>query len=653
MQDETGSGRQGEATTSSVVSLSPAPKPQKSKPQIPKPKSQKRPSAKPKKPSTDVLVPSAGKPPAQVAVAPPAKPVDRPPPGHYTAQAIDRAFKANLARLTMGVSPAGLARLQFSWLAHMAMSPGKQLELAEKANRKLTRLMTYAGQAALDPNTPPCIEPLPQDRRFSGDAWQKWPYNLFYQSFLLTQQWWHNATTDISGLAEADERAVSFIARQMLDRYAPSNFIWTNPETFKQTLEEGGMNLVRGAQNLVEDWQRTVAGKKPVGTEDFKVGEKLAVTPGKVVYRNHLIELIQYTPTTEQVHPEPILIVPAWIMKYYILDLSPHNSLVKYLVDQGHTVFMISWRNPTSEDRDLGLEDYRRLGVMDAVDAVSAIVPDRKIHAAGYCLGGTLLSIAAAAMAREHDDRLATITCFATQVDFTEAGELMLFIRESQVAYIEDMMWDQGFLDGYQMAGAFQILRSNDLIWSRVVHEYLQGRQQGMIDLMAWNADLTRMPYRMHSEYLRGLFLDNDLAAGRYMVEGRPVSLSDIRAPIFAVGTVKDHVAPWHSVYKLTVHPATDVTFVLTSGGHNAGIVSEPGHPRRHYQIATNHAGHNYIDPDTWQAQTPTTQGSWWPAWHAWLVEKSGAETAPPPMGAPDAGYRPLCDAPGTYVLQD
>ena len=639
MQDETGSVGQGEATA--VVSLPTTPK------------AQKQSSTRTEKPSSNALVPSTSKPSAPAVVAPPAKPVDRPPPGHYTAQAIDRAFKANLARLTLGASPAGMARLQFSWLAHLATSPGKQLELVEKANRKLMRLMTYAGQAAINPNTPPCIEPLPQDRRFSGDAWQKWPYNLLYQSFLLTQQWWHNATTDISGLSEADERAVSFIARQMLDRYAPSNFIWTNPETFKQTIEEGGMNLVRGAQNLVEDWQRTVAGKKPVGTEDFKVGEKLAITPGKVVYRNHLIELIQYTPTTETVHPEPILIVPAWIMKYYILDLSPHNSLVKYLVDQGHTVFMISWRNPTSEDRDLGLEDYRRLGVMDALDAVSAIVPDRKVHAVGYCLGGTLLSIAAAAMAREHDERLATITCFATQVDFTEAGELMLFIRESQVAYIEDMMWDQGFLDGYQMAGAFEILRSNDLIWSRVVHEYLQGKRQGMIDLMAWNADLTRMPYRMHSEYLRGLFLDNDLAAGRYMVDGRPVSLSDIRAPIFAVGTVRDHVAPWHSVYKLTVHPATDVTFVLTSGGHNAGIVSEPGHPRRHYQIATNHAGDNYVDPDTWQAQTPTTDGSWWPAWHDWLVGHSGAETAPPPMGAPDAGYRPLCDAPGTYVLQD
>ncbi|GER08474.1 poly-beta-hydroxybutyrate polymerase [Iodidimonas muriae] len=578
---------------------------------------------------------------------------DRVPPGHYTAQAIDRAFKANLARLTNGLSPAGLADLYFNWLAHLSLSPGKHAELAEKASRKLARLMLFAGQSGANPEVPPCIEPLPQDRRFAGKEWQQWPYNLIYQSFLLSQQWWYNATTDIDGLSDKDEQVISFVARQLLDLYAPSNFIWTNPEILKATIEQGGMNLIKGAQNLAADWQRGMAGKKPVGTDDYQVGQNIAVTPGKVVYRNHLIELIQYTPTTDKVYPEPILVVPAWIMKYYILDLSPHNSLVKYLVDQGHTVFMISWRNPTSEDRNLGMEDYRRLGVMDVLDAVSSIVPDRKVHAVGYCLGGTLLSIAAAAMARDGDDRLATITTLATQVDFTEAGELMLFIRESEVSYLENMMWDRGFLDGSQMAGAFQILRSNDLIWSRLAHEYLLGKRAGMNDLMAWNADLTRMPYKMHSEYLRGLFLNNDLASGRFMVEGRPINLADIRTPIFAVGTVKDHVAPWRSVHKITFHPATDVTFLLTSGGHNAGIVSEPGHPRRNYQVATKHAGETYIDPDTWHAQTPYKDGSWWPEWQAWLAGHSTGPVAPPPMGTPGKRYAPICDAPGTYVFQE
>ncbi|MEZ5934947.1 MAG: alpha/beta fold hydrolase [Alphaproteobacteria bacterium] len=573
-------------------------------------------------------------------------------PGFYGTLALDRAFKAGLARLTNGISPAGMTALYVDWLAHLALSPGKQLQLVEKAARKSARLALYLGQTASGVNAPPCIEPLPQDRRFRHESWQQWPFNLLYQSFLMTQQWWHNATTEIDGLSEKRERVLAFVARQILDRYSPSNALFTNPEVLARTMEQGGMNLLRGAQNAVEDWQRSIAGWKRPDGNGFVVGKDVAVTPGKVVYRNRLIELIQYAPTTDRVHAEPVLIVPAWIMKYYILDLSPANSLVRYLVDHGHTVFMISWLNPTYDDRDLGMADYRRLGPMAALDAIAAIVPDRKVHAVGYCLGGTLLSIAAAAMARDGDDRLASITTFATQVDFSEAGELMLFINDSEVAFLESMMWDQGYLDGAQMAGAFQLLRSNDLIWSRLIQEYLMGERQGMNDLMAWNADVTRMPYRMHSEYLRGLFLNNDLANGRCMVDDRPVNLADIRAPIFAVATEKDHVAPWRSVHKITVHPATDITFLLTSGGHNAGIVSEPGHKGRRYRIATKRAGERYLDPDRWLAAVPATEGSWWPAWQTWLAGLSTERTAPPAMGAPDNGYPPLEDAPGLYVLQ-
>ena len=575
---------------------------------------------------------------------------DQPTPGYYAAQTVDRAFKANLARLTAGISPAGLARVYFDWLSHLALSPGKQLELVEKAARKVARFSRYAGQTAINPRTPPCIDPLPQDRRFANTAWQQWPYNFFYQSFLLNQQWWHNATTEIDGLAPESERVVSFIARQMMDHWSPSNIPWLNPEVIQATQATGGTNLLKGWRNFLEDSERSAGGKPPIGADAYQVGENLAVTPGKVVYRNHLIELIQYTPTTRQVYAEPILIVPAWIMKYYILDLSPENSLVRFLVDQGHTVFMVSWRNPGSADRNLGMPDYRRLGPMAALDAVSAIVPGQKIHAVGYCLGGTLMSIAAAAMARDGDQRLASLTTLATQVDFTEAGELMLFIGESEVAYLEKMMSDQGYLDGKQMAGAFQILRSNDLFWSRMVHDYLLGQRRPMNDLMAWNADLTRMPYRMHSEYLRWLFLNNDLVSGRYRVDGRPAVIDDIRAPIFAVGTVKDHVAPWRSVYKIHLFAdADEVTFVLTSGGHNAGIVSEPGHPRRRYQIRTHHEGETYIDPDRWQQTTPTRQGSWWPAWQTWLSERSSGKIAARAPGNED--YPPIAEAPGTYVL--
>ena len=569
------------------------------------------------------------------------------------ASSIDRMLFAQLGRVTLGLSPAALILAYLDWLVHLAFAPGKQTELVEKSLRKMLGFAVYARQVASDPNTPPCIEPLPQDKRFAGPEWQRWPFNLHYQAFLLTQQWWHNATTGIHGMSSRSEEIVSFAGRQVLDVFSPSNIPVLNPEVLKATAEQGGLNLARGIKNFVEDWERAVQGQRPVGAEAFQVGKTVGITPGKVVFRNRLIELIQYAPTTDAVAAEPVLIVPAWIMKYYVLDLSPHNSLVKYLVDHGHTVFMISWKNPGADDRDLGMDDYRTLGVMEALQAISAIVPGRKVHAVGYCLGGTLLAIAAAAMARDDDDRLRSLTLLAAQTDFHEGGELMLFINESQVGFLENIMWEQGYLDTKQMAGAFQLLRSNDLIWSTAVREYLLGQREPMTDLMAWNADATRMPYRMHSEYLRGLFLNNDLADGHYEVGGRPIAVRDIRVPIFAVGTVWDHVAPWRSVYKVHLLSETDVTFVLTNGGHNAGIVSEPGHRGRHYQIATRRASDKYLDPEIWQATAPQQEGSWWTAWQAWLAARSSDRVSPPPLGAPERGYPPLSDAPGTYVLQE
>jgi polyhydroxyalkanoate synthase len=565
----------------------------------------------------------------------------------------DRLFTATMGRYTAGISPASLGLAYADWALHLAASPGKWQILLEKAVRKAVRLATYAPQAYSDPTCPCCIEPLPQDHRFRSEAWQRWPFNVIYQAFLLNQQWWHNATTGIGGVSAHHEQVVSFVARQLLDAVSPVNFIATNPEALETTIREGGQNLVHGAMNLVADWERAVGGKPPIGADAFQPGQNVAVTKGQVVYRNRLIELIQYAPETSEVYSEPILIVPAWIMKYYILDLSPANSLVHYLVGRGHTVFMISWHNPTVEDRDLGMEDYLRLGVLDALKAVRTIVPERKVNAVGYCLGGTLLSIAAAFLAREGEAALNSVTLLAAQTDFTEAGELMLFIDDSELNYLEAIMWDQGYLDTKQMAGMFQLLRSNDLIWSRLVHEYLMGQRSPIdFDLMAWNADTTRMPYRMHSEYLRRLFLNNELFEGRYQVDGRPVVLSDVRAPIFVVTTEADHVAPWRSVYKINLVSDTDVTFVLTSGGHNAGVVSEPGHKHRHFRISHRPSGETYIDPDTWYLNNPSTQGSWWPVWAEWLERKSAGRAAPPPLGAPDKGYPPLGAAPGQYVLE-
>ncbi|HEY6993244.1 MAG TPA: alpha/beta fold hydrolase [Xanthobacteraceae bacterium] len=570
------------------------------------------------------------------------------------ADVTDRSLHAAVARFTAGLSPAALAHAYLDWATHLFYSPGKRLQLVDKAARKAIRFANYASHCVPLGHQPPCcIEPLPQDKRFVGEAWQKWPYNLIYQGFLLHQQWWHNATTGVYGVTRQHEDMVAFAARQILDMFSPSNFIPTNPEILQHTVKSGGMNLVTGLQNLAEDWERNVSGKKPVGSENFVVGRDVAVTPGKVVYRNRLIELIQYAPATDRVRPEPVLIMPAWIMKYYILDLSPQNSLVRYLTQQGFSVFMVSWNNPGPEDRDLGMEDYRTLGPMAALDAIGAIVPDRKVHAVGYCLGGTLMAIAAAAMARDGDDRLRSLTLLAAQTDFTEAGELMLFINEGQLAFLEDMMWEQGFLDTRQMAGAFQLLRSNDLIWSYMIRNYLMGEREPMIDLMAWNADATRMPYRMHSQYLRRLFLGNDLAEGRFEAAGKPVALTDIRVPIFAVGTQRDHVAPWRSTYKIHLLADTEVTYLLATGGHNAGIVSEPGRDRRSFQVMTKTAADRYVDPSAWLMQAPPKQGSWWPEWAAWLDARSGGPVAPPGVGAAAAGYPPLGDAPGSYVLQE
>jgi polyhydroxyalkanoate synthase len=556
------------------------------------------------------------------------------------------------ARFTAAISPAAL-RLAFSdWAMQLLNSPGKQQLLIEKAGRKWIRLMLYLTGRMRDPDCPPCIEPLRQDRRFADPDWRQPPFDVVYQSFLLGQQWVHNAMTGVRGVSSAHERIVDFTMRQLLDIVSPSNFPWSNPEILKKSIEENGQNFLRGGINFWEDWERAVAGRPPVGTERFEVGRDVAVTPGTVIYRNELIELIQYSPATPEVRPEPVLIVPAWIMKYYVLDLSSNNSLVRHLVGRGFTVFMISWRNPGVEQRDLGLEDYRRLGIIDSLEVIEKVCGTSRVHACGYCLGGTLLAIAAAALGRDEHRHLASVTLMAAQTDFTEAGELMLFINESQVAYLEDIMWEQSYLDARQMSGAFQLLRSNDLIWSQIVKEYMLGERPAMTDLMAWNADLTRMPYRMHSEYLRKLFLNNDLAEGRYEVDGRPAALSDIDVPIFVVATESDHVAPWKSVHKIHLLTDSDVTFVLTTGGHNAGIVSEPGHPHRSFRIGARHDHQAYLDPESWAAGATRRDGSWWPAWWTWLEGLSGAPIAPPPMAAPDRGYPSLAAAPGTYVRQ-
>ena len=574
------------------------------------------------------------------------RPIEEKPLG---PTASDRLFHAVMARFTGGISPGSLALAFADWAVHLSHSPGKQQVLQEKAVRKVVRFMLYVIRQLSGHQCEPCINPLVQDERFLAPQWQQWPFCFVYQSFLLQQQWWHNATTGIGGMSEHHEEVVSFAARQWLDMVSPVNFILTNPEVLQATLAEGGRNLLRGWEYLIEDGERAIGGHPPVGAEKFHPGQQVAITPGRVVYRNRLMELIQYAPQTKRVFEKPVLIVPAWIMKYYILDLSPHNSLVNYLVRRGHTVYMISWCNPDAEDRDLGMEAYMQMGVLEAIEQVRQRGSGQQVHTVGYCLGGTLLAITAAWLAQQHHKDIASMTLLAAQTDFTEAGELRLFIDDSQLDYLDDLMWNQGYLDNRQMAGAFQLLRSHDLIWSRMVSHYLLGRRESLNDLMAWNADATRMPYRMHSEYLRRLFLNNDLFAGRYSVNGRPLALSDIRVPAFLVATEKDHVAPWRSVYKLNLSYSADLTFLLTSGGHNAGITSEPGHPRRFYRMTLFSPSENYVDPEHWYQQAIPESGSWWPRWAEWL-ERENAMIPSQPIAANEMPGLP--EAPGSYVLQ-
>ncbi len=554
------------------------------------------------------------------------------PPGN-PAEDLDRATHATIARATQGLAPSVLAAAMADWLTHLAAAPGHSADLAQDALRQTMALAA----GALDP------QPV-TDHRFADAGWNAQPFALWRDGWLASRDWWHRATTGLRGMEAHHQRALDFASRQWVNALSPANTL-LNPEVLRRARDTLGLSLFKGAMNLAEDATRALT-RQPGPLPPLSPGKGLAMTPGKVVARNALAELIRYDPVTPEVYPEPVLIVPAWIMKYYILDLSPQNSLVRWLVAQGFTVYMISWKNPDASLHDMGMEDYLSLGPLAAIETITAETGAKRVHAAGYCLGGTLMAIAAADMARRGDMRLASLTLLAAQTDFAEVGPLALFITEAQITLLEDMMWARGYLDSNQMAASFQLLNSDDLIWARVVRDYLMGDRQTPNDMACWNADGTRMPWRMHSEYLRGLYLENRLAQGRHLVDGHPVALGDLRVPVFAVGTESDTIAPWQSVFKIGRLTDTEVTFVLTSGGHNAGIVSEPGHPHRRFRQATASRDTAFVAPEDWLLAHDAQEGSWWPVWGAWLAARSGPP-CPPPAAVPG-----LAAAPGSYVMQ-
>ncbi|MBA4113433.1 MAG: poly-beta-hydroxybutyrate polymerase-like protein [Verminephrobacter sp.] len=597
--------------------------------------------------------------------SPPVSPYER---QRQTAKVLDETVQAQMARANMGLSPVSMALATADWAMHLALSPGRQMVLGQRA----LALAQQAWLAAAQPVLGGEAAALPdKDARFRDASWQQWPFNALKEGFKASDAWWREAA-QVDGMSRHHQHVVDFFTRQALDALSPSNWPATNAEVQQRARETGGQSLRDGFQHFTEDLKKqqgasTEANPETLEPLTFEVGKDVAITPGKVVFRNHLIELIQYLPTTDKVYPEPLLIVPSCIMKYYILDLSPSNSMVRYLVGQGYTVFIVSWRNPDASDRDLGMQDYLRLGVMDAMAAIKERTKAPRIHALGYCLGGTFLAMVAAALGhqsraeqkkspqRRRDNassldnlpELASVTLLAAQTDFSEPGEMGVFIDDDQIQNLRQDMERKGYFSGKAMAGSFQFLNSRDLVWSRNTRRYLLGQDEVDFDLMSWNADLTRLPARMHSEYLSSLFLNNALATGHYRVDGVGVALMDIHAPMLVVGTTRDHVSPWRSVYKIHLQTDTHVTFILAAGGHNAGIVSEPGRPRRSYQIAATEDGRGWTGPDEWEANAPVREGSWWEAMDDWLKARSGKPVAPPAIDPETV----LCDAPGEYVM--
>ena len=494
----------------------------------------------------------------------------------------------------------------------------------------------------------PVIEADPKDRRFKDEAWKESEvFDFIKQSYLLSARYVNDVVTHVDGLDPKTAQKVDFYSRQFVDAMSPSNFLMTNPEVLRKTAESGGENLLRGLNNLLADLERG-KGKlsiKMTDTDAFKMGENIATSPGKVVFQNELMQLIQYSPATETVLKRPLLIGPPWINKFYILDLRPKNSLVRWAVAQGHTVFMISWVNPDERLSEKTFEDYMREGYLTALDAIEQATGEREINAIGYCLGGTLLASTLAWMAVSGDDRIKSATFFVTMTDFQEAGELGVFIDEEQLRALEEKMEKRGYLEGSEMATTFNMLRANDLIWSFVVSNYLLGNESFPFDLLYWNSDSTRMPAAMHSFYLRRMYQQNLLCKPNGIeLADRPIDLGRIKVPAYFLSTREDHIAPWKSTYRGTQLLGGQNRFVLAASGHIAGVVNPPEGGKYSHWINNDLPP----DPETWLAGATEMAGSWWPDWQRWITALDDAHV---PARTPGSGKLPaLEDAPGSYV---
>ncbi len=562
--------------------------------------------------------------------------------GEFLAQQAGNGASGN-------ADPLNIGNAFMEMTARMMADPTKMVEAQVSLWQDYLALWQSTASQMLGQDSDNVIEPEKGDRRFKDKAWNENDiFNYIKQSYLLSARWIQSTVNDVSGLEDKTAQKIDFYTRQFVDALSPSNFVVTNPEVLRTTMESGGENLVRGLQNMLEDLER---GKgrldiKMTDLDAFKIGENIATTPGKVVYQTDLLQLIQYTPTTETVRRQPLLIITPWINKYYILDLRPENSLIKWAVDQGHTVFVTSWVNPDEKLAAKTFDDYMLEGPLAALDAIEAATGEKKVNMVGYCIGGTLLSATLAYMAAKGDDRAASATFFTTMVDFEDAGDLGVFIDEEQLTSLEEKMDARGYLEGSEMASTFNMMRGNDLIWSFVVNNYLLGKDPFPFDLLYWNSDSTRMPAAMHSFYLRKMYLENKLVEpGGITLAGEPIDLTKIDLPTYIISTREDHIAPWKSTYAATQLYSGKVRFVLAASGHIAGVVNPPASNKYCHWTNTRNAK----NPDTWLKSAKQHEGSWWPDWDTWLKSRGSKKTVP--ARVPGKGkLKAIEDAPGSYV---
>lgn len=544
--------------------------------------------------------------------------------------------------------PLNIGNAFFDMTTKMMTQPHKMVEANMNLWQDYMKLWQNTASRMMGQDNGPTVEPARDDRRFKGEAWENDVFDFIKQSYLLTSNWMENTVSDVEGLDKKTKAKVEFFTKQYVDALSPSNFVMTNPEVLQSTIESHGENLVNGLRNLLEDLERG-GGKLSIKMTDedaFEVGKNVATTPGKVVYRNDLMELIQYTPTTEKVSKTPLLICPPWINKFYILDLREKNSYIKWAVEQGHTVFVISWVNP---DRKLAMktfEDYMLEGPLAAIEAIKQATGESEVNAIGYCIGGTLLATTLAYMAAKKMKGVKSATFFTTMVDFEEAGDLGVFIDDTSLKNLEEKMNSRGFLEGSEMASTFNMMKANDLVWSFVVNNYLLGKDPFPFDLLFWNSDSTRMPAAMHSFYLRNMYLDNKLVEpGGITIDGVKLDLRKINVPTYIISTREDHIAPWIPTYKATQLYKGPIRFVLSASGHIAGVVNPPAAGKYCYWINDE----TPADPEKWLEGAVQHDGSWWPDWDQWVKDQNGGAMVDARKPG-DGKLKVLCDAPGTYV---